>query len=131
MATEFKNDSPEEDEISEAEVYDKYIGVRIVLDEATNDGGNLATVKRRVTDMHGKPAGTAHNNPALDSREYEIELEDGTMDRIFANKIAQNLYSQVDDGGREILAFKEIVGHVSLNMQVDTRNPRKQRMDGK
>ena len=46
-----------------------------------------------------------------DSREYEIELEDGTMDRIFANKIARNLYSQVDDKGREILVFKEIVGH--------------------
>ena len=111
MATEFTNVLPDEDEIKEAEVYDKYIGVRIVLDEDTNDGGNLATVKRRVTDMHGRPSGTAHNNPMLDSREYEIELEDGTVDRIFANKIAQNLYSQVDDEGREILAFQEIIGH--------------------
>ena len=111
MATELKNDLPEEDEIKEAKVYDKYIGVRIVLDENTNDGDNLATVKRRVTDMHGKPTGTAHNNPDLDSREYEIELEDETVDRIFANTIAQNLYSQVDDEGREILAFREIIGH--------------------
>ena len=99
-----------EDDI-DPEVYDKYIGAKVVLDEGTNSGGNLATVKRRTTDINGRPTGTAHSNPLLDTREYEIELEDGTTDRIFANKIAENIYAQVDDEGREILAFSDIIGH--------------------
>lgn len=95
----------------EPDAYDKYIGARVVLDEATNNGGNIATVKRRATDIDGRAIGTAHNNPLLDSREYEIELEDGTTDRIFANKIAENIYTQLDDEGREILAFGDIIDH--------------------
>ena len=86
-------------------ILDKYIGAKIVLDDKVNEGGNLATVKLRLTDINGRPIGTAHNNPSLDDREYEIELEDGTTDRIFANKIAENIYSQLDDEGREILKF--------------------------
>ena len=30
----------------------------------------------------------------LDTRQYDVELEDDTMDRIFTNKIAANIYSQ-------------------------------------
>ena len=45
----------------------------------------------------------------MDTREYEVELEDGTTDHIFANKIAENIYSQLDDEGQEILAFGDII----------------------
>lgn len=95
----------------DAEVYDKYIGAKFLLDELTNNGGNLATVARRATDDYGKPLGRAHANPALDTREYEIELESGETEKIMANQIAANLYSQLDDEGREHLAFKAIVDH--------------------
>ena len=81
-----------EDEI-DPDTYDKYIGVKVVLDDSTNRGGNLATVKSRATDINGRPIGHAHNNPMMDSREYEVEMEDGTTDRLFANKIAENIYS--------------------------------------
>ena len=47
----------------------------------------------------------------LDTREYKVELEDGTMDRIFANKIAANIYSQVDDEGQNTMCFREIIDH--------------------
>lgn len=99
------------DEAMDPEVYDKYIGARVILDAGTNSGGNLATVRRRVTDFSGRPVGSAHSNPILDTREYEIELEDGTTDRIFANKIAENIYAQVDEEGREVLAFGDIIDH--------------------
>ena len=94
------DDSTATIDISEPDVYDTYIGCKVVMDEGTNDGGNLVTVKKRATDDRGHALGTAHRNPMLDTREYDIELEDGTMDRIFANKIAANIYSQVDDEGR-------------------------------
>ena len=47
----------------------------------------------------------------LDTREYEIELEDGTTDRYFANTIAENLWSQCDSEGREFLILSEIIDH--------------------
>ena len=47
----------------------------------------------------------------LDSREYEVELEDGTTDKYFANIIAENLWTQCDDEGREFWVLKEITDH--------------------
>jgi len=91
--------------------YDKYIGAKLVLDEKSNNGGNLATVTKRATDEYGAPLGTAHRNPMLDTQEFEIELESGETDKIMANQIAANLYSQLDDEGREIMQFKGIIDH--------------------
>ena len=97
--------------VIEPDVYDKYIGARVILDGDQNMGGNLATVRRRATDERGRPIGVANRNPLLDTREYEVELENGETDRIFANKLAVNIYSQLDDEGREHLKFKDIIDH--------------------
>lgn len=90
-------------------VLDKYIGAQIKLDGP--EGSQLATVKRRVTDGRGKPVGTANDNPLLDSRQYEIELEDGSIERYQANTIAENIYAQTDDEGRVSIMLDEIYGH--------------------
>ena len=100
----------------------KDIGAKVILDDSANGGGNLATVKSRATDINGRPIGHAHKNPMMDSREYEVEMEDGTTDRIFANKIAENIYSQMDDEGREILAFKDIIDHRKDKSAVSIEN---------
>ncbi|KAL7537428.1 hypothetical protein ACHAWF_005758, partial [Thalassiosira exigua] len=68
-------------------------------------------VTRRMTDKNGRPIGKAHSNPMLDTRVYEVQLEDGTHDHLMANKIAENLYAQVDDEGREIQRFAGIIDH--------------------
>ena len=64
-----------EDEI-DPEVYDKYISTKVVLDDTADGGGSIATVKSRITDINGRAIGIANNNPLLDSREYEIKMED-------------------------------------------------------
>ena len=61
--------------------FDKYIGVKVKLDDGTNSSGNISTVKQRSTNANVFAIGRAHNNPLLDTKEYEIELEDGTTDR--------------------------------------------------
>lgn len=43
--------------------------------------------------------------------EYIIEYDDGTSDRMFANSIAENIYSQVDDEGKHFVLLNEIVDH--------------------
>ena len=40
--------------------------------------------------------GTYHQNPLMDTQEYELEYSDGTHYRNFANIIAKTLYLQVD-----------------------------------
>ena len=97
----------------EPETYDKYIGAKIILNEDQNNGGNIATIKHRATDDYGRPIGQAHMNPLFDTREFEVELENGESERLMANQIAMNLYSQLDNEGREILTFSAIVDHKS------------------
>ena len=86
------------------DLYDKYIGAEIILDSSNPETiatRSKATVLRRARDDDGKPIGKADNNPLLDSRAYDVELEDGTIERYFANIIAENLWSQCDDKERQ------------------------------
>ena len=53
----------------------------VKLEYGTNSGGNIDTVKRSATDANGFTIGHVHNNPLLDTIEYEVELEDFTTDR--------------------------------------------------
>ena len=107
---------PEEDDI-DIDAYDKLIGSQIMLDD-----GLKATVKRRMTNFDGTPIGRAHVNPLLDTRQYEVELEDGTTDAYFANIITENLYSQCDSEGRELLSFKEICDHRKNKRAISIEN---------
>ena len=40
-----------------------------------------------------------------------MELEDRTVDRYFANTVAENLWSQCDEEGREVQLFSDIIDH--------------------
>ncbi|KAL7547474.1 hypothetical protein ACHAWF_010772 [Thalassiosira exigua] len=99
-----------EDEIN-PEVIDQYIGAKVVLNESANGGGNIVTVKRRATNIDGRPLGTSHRNQMLDTRECEVDLEDGMSGKLLANSIDTNIYSQIDDEWHEVLAFSDIVDH--------------------
>eukprot|EP00804_Cyclotella_cryptica_P025206 CCRYP_010330-RA/>CCRYP_010330-RA protein AED:0.37 eAED:0.37 QI:0/0/0/1/1/1/2/0/416 len=101
----------EEVDDSDLNSYGKFIGAKIRLTDDENNGGNIATVKKRATDFSGKPLGKPHDNPMLDSRIYEVELEDGTVDRYCANQIAEYIWAQVNSEGREHLVMHELVDH--------------------
>ena len=96
-------DLENETEHDDIDSYDEFIGATFLLDPLKSPGNvaTKATVIRRKTDSLGNPLGRAHGNPLLDTREYEVQLEDGTFDSYFANTIAENLYSQCDAEGKE------------------------------
>jgi hypothetical protein len=50
-------------------------------------------------------------NPILDTRVYEVEFPDGTINDYAANIIAEALYAQVDVDGNRYLLLKEIIDH--------------------
>ena len=52
------------------ERFDKHIVVTVKLDDETNSGFNIATMKRIATDTNGFAIGRAHNNLLLYNQEY-------------------------------------------------------------
>ncbi len=74
----------------------------------------LGQVINRSWDDNNHPIGRRHNNPLLDTRQYEVQFANVSMVEYMANIIAENLFSQCDNKGRQHLLFKEIVDHSSL-----------------
>ena len=70
-----------------------------------------ARVLKRTRDGDGIPIGRRHHNPILDTRQYEVEFPDGSVDVYTTNIIAENLYSQVDPETQAHTLFRGIVDH--------------------
>lgn len=89
--------------------YDELLNAELILPS----GGQMqrGRVVKRLKNDEGIPIGVRNNNPILDSREYVVELADGTEQEFSANFIAENLYSQCDSEGRQHLMFQGIVDH--------------------
>jgi hypothetical protein len=99
-------------EDNDIDLYDKYIEAEVILDDNAN-GAMRAAVKRRIRDFDGNVTGRVHRNPLLDTRDYEVEYADGTVDKYMANITADNLYSQVESKGKQFMVLIEIINHKS------------------
>ena len=55
--------------------------------------------------------GTSHPYPLLDTRMYEVELQDGTDSDYSANVLIENIMNSADDNGQTSLFLDEIVRH--------------------
>ena len=55
--------------------------------------------------------GVSHSNPLQDTSVYEVELEDGSVERHTANIIAEAIYSQIDEEGNTVSLLDEITDH--------------------
>jgi len=99
---EFDEDFQEEfsnivsnDDIKEAdgeftpEVLDNtYLNMELALPSGDGAQPAFARVTKRLRDANGLPIDTAHDNPILDSRMYEVEYQDGHKSAMAANAIA-------------------------------------------
>jgi hypothetical protein len=70
-----------------------------------------AEVTKRMRDDDDRAFGRRHQNPKLDTRMYQVEMDDGAVMEYSANLVAQNLYLQVDEQGKTHQIFKEIVDY--------------------
>ena len=70
-----------------------------------------ARVTKRLKDHEGKPIGTAHQNPIMDTRMYEVEYTDGFKQAMSANVIAENMFASVDEEGHRHLLLDAIVDY--------------------
>ena len=90
---------------------DAYLNMELGLPRGEDDSLLRARVIKRVRDDEGNPVGIPSNNPLLDSRQYEVEFDDGTTEVMTANIIAENLLAQVDEEGRRQQMLEEIIDH--------------------
>jgi hypothetical protein len=93
----------------EFDSFDQYLSSEFLV----NQDGEPTTAKviKRARDNNGNPIGKRNANPLLDTREYECELEDGTVMRYHANVIAENIFAQCDDAGCRQAILDEIIDH--------------------
>ena len=76
-----------------------------------NSEPQFTRVTKRLRDAHGVPIGTAHANPILDTRLFEVEYLDGHKASLVANTIAENLSTQIDDDGNRFVLMDAIEDH--------------------
>jgi hypothetical protein len=98
---------PEDDE---EEAVDHYLNMEISMGVGT-ESERWGRVIKRSRGMDGELIGRASTNPLFDTREYNIEFTDGTMEKYTANIIAENMYAQVDDEGNMFSILSEITDH--------------------
>ena len=79
--------APPEEITPTPEIGDTYLGANVLLPR----GGTLVRgrVAKRKRDQHGEVTGRAHIVPTFDTREYEIEWDNGGLSATTANVIAE------------------------------------------
>lgn len=105
--------------------FDGYLNMEIGMPRGDDGMLEHAIVKRRALDNMGVPVGVANSNPLLDTREYDIEYHDGTIETVTANLIAENILSQVNEKGHRQLMLDEIIDHKYVGEQRKLGSKRK------
>ena len=85
-----------------------YVNMEVGMRRGQEGELQNATVCRRLEDSEGRPMGVASRNPLLDTRQYEVEYEDGSKETFAANILAENLLAQVDEHGHKHRMMEEI-----------------------
>ena len=109
---------PHADDLHKASKQMKYkplLNARIGIPKGEENLLTEATVKRQAVDVDGKPIVMATNNLLTDTRKYEIKYDDGTIETLAVNAIAENIFIQVDEEGKWQVMLDEIIDHRVLN----------------
>ena len=107
----------EQPEAYDEEAVDKYLNVELILDfRLANE--RRGRVAKRSRGLDGKTVGRAHAKPFFDTREYNIEFTDGSVDKYTVHIITENMFAQVDDEGNQYLLMNEITYHRKENTAI-------------
>ena len=112
------SDIPDPDEYSTPDAYDEYIGKLVLFPHP--DGNRVqGRVTKRLRWEDGTPVGRRHQNPKMDTRQYEVEMLDGAVEAYHANVIAENMFAQVDSEGIPLELLDEITDHRKDSNAID------------
>ena len=107
----------ERPEAEDEEAVDKYLNVELILDvwSANKRRGRVA---KRSRGLDSEAVGRAHANPFFDTREYDIEFTDGSVDNYTSDVTKEKMFAQVDDEGNQYLLMNEITDHSMENTAI-------------
>ena len=91
-----------------ADTYHSFVGAEVIVPDASGNR-RMAKVLRRVRDA--MTTDETPTNVFNDRSVFEVQFPDGTVDRLGANVIAENIFSQIDENGRQFQILREIVEH--------------------
>ena len=93
-----------------ANSYDQYLGAEVLL---TDQKGEklMGTVSQRIK-YDAIITGEVHYNVIQEKSVYEVEYPDGTTQQPTANKIAENILSQVDYNGRHYQVLTRVTDKI-------------------
>ena len=94
-----------------------YVNMELALPQGDTLEARYARVTKRLRDANGIPIGTAHDNPILNTRMYEVKFIDGQKSSLSANYIAENLFVQIDENGNCQVLLNEIIDHCTTGRQ--------------
>ncbi|GFH47961.1 hypothetical protein CTEN210_14370 [Chaetoceros tenuissimus] len=93
----------------EQPVKDLLVGMELNMPQV--DEMRRAKVLRKSTDSQGETVGEHDANPLISTLSYDIQFDDGEIQQVGANIIAQNLYSQIDGFGNAFTMLEGILDH--------------------
>ena len=76
----------------------------------------------RKRDSSGMLIGTHHNNPKMDSREYQVQFPDGSHSNYSDNLLLENLHSQVDEYGNIYELLQSIIDYRAMEDTIPKEN---------
>ena len=68
-------------------------------------------VKKRVRNDAGQAVDIVNKNLFLDKSKYEVDYLDGYIEKMTTDKISENILSQIDSQGNQLLLLKNIGNH--------------------
>lgn len=89
--------------------YHRFISARVLLPRSGEKA--VGRVIKRKKNDDGQYIGKAHKNPLLDTSQYDVEFMDGVVETYSANQVAEGIFAQVDDEGKEYDLIDEIIDH--------------------
>jgi hypothetical protein len=103
-----QNNAVEHDDFTN-DTYDELIGAQIIREY---DGQQVhGRVTKRSRNDVGTLIGTKNDIPLFDTRQYEVQMEDGTTAEYTANIIAESIDTKIDPDGNTHRIFVEIIDH--------------------
>lgn len=97
--------------VTDRSLVDMMIGIEVLLPHG-EEGSSMCKVLRRSVNKDGETTGVYDDNPALNTMIYDVQFDDGTIERYGANLIAQNVLEQVEDSsGHYAERVKAVVDH--------------------
>ena len=100
--------------------YDNYIGTEVLIPYGSEQLRGI--VKRRHRDSEGNLYGKGNKNPILDTRRYEVQMPDGSLETYGANIIAESIMANIDDDGNLFVLLDKILDHKSSDEAIKIKD---------